>query len=207
MKKLTSSPFRPFSKAGVFLGICNLDYNNGHSAIVPLYILIQYELGLGNGGSWCRTNGPLGTYFNIDRKIEKGKIISVQLIGYRKNKFTNAIKKEILDAHKKGNCKFLAVRGPNIEVDHKDGRKDTFLPPEKQKMEDFQPLHKAANDAKRQHCKECKKTGKRFDATRLGYAVPQWIGPIEYKGSCVGCLQYCPFEFNAQTSSEFKKER
>jgi hypothetical protein len=36
-----------------------------------------------------------------------------------------------------------------------------------QKLEDFQPLSKAANDAKRQHCKICMRTGERFDAKKL----------------------------------------
>lgn len=40
-----------------------------------------------------------------------------------------------------------------------------------QTLEDFQPLSKPANDAKRQFCKECKRTGIRYDAKQLGYTV------------------------------------
>lgn len=207
MKNLKSSPFRKLTKAGIFCEICNLDYDNGHSDVVPLNTLIKHNLGMGNGGSWCRSDGPLGNYFNIDRKKEKGKIISVQLVGYRKNKFSNIIKKEISDFHKKLPCKVLNIKGTYIEVDHKDGMKDDFISPKKQKREDFQPLHKTVNDAKRQHCKECKRTGKRFDAKKLGYTVSQWIGPIKYKGSCFGCFWYDPAKFNAQISAKFKKER
>jgi len=40
-----------------------------------------------------------------------------------------------------------------------------------QTLEDFQPLSKAANDAKRQFCKECRRTRKRFDAKLLEYPM------------------------------------
>jgi hypothetical protein len=45
------------------------------------------------------------------------------------------------------------------EIDHKNGWKNdlSVMNPKTQKLEDFQPLSKSANDAKRQHCKECKK--------------------------------------------------
>jgi len=40
-----------------------------------------------------------------------------------------------------------------------------------QLLSDFQPLSRAANDAKKQFCKECKKSGMRYDATKIGYPV------------------------------------
>ncbi len=47
---------------------------------------------------------------------------------------------------------------------------------ENQRLEDFQPLSKAANDAKRQFCKECKRTGIRYDAKLLGYPMSYYSG-------------------------------
>lgn len=67
----------------------------------------------------------------------------------------------------------LGVKGfsenTRIEVDHKDGRKDDWRVsnPDTQSFTDFQPLCKAANDVKRQICKECKLTNQRWDALIL----------------------------------------
>ena len=56
-------------------------------------------------------------------------------------------------------CVILGVNGfsenTKIEIDHKDGRKEDMRVSDKstQRLEDFQPLCKAANDIKRQICK------------------------------------------------------
>ncbi len=57
----------------------------------------------------------------------------------------------------------------NIEVDHKDGRKDDLRVSDSnaQTFDDFQALCKACNDKKRQICKKCKESGYRFDATKI----------------------------------------
>jgi len=204
-QKLIFNSFKKNSKAWKFCEICNLDYVTGYSDIVNLKKLTKHKLNTINGGDWCRSDGSLGKYFNIDRIKLKGKIVGVQLVGYKKIHFDKNIKKEIFEFYKKLPCKILSVVGEYIEIDHKDGRKDDYGMPKNQKKEHFQPLHKSANVSKRQHCKDCKKTGKRFNATRLGYKVAQWIGPLEYKGSCVGCFWYDPAEFNARVSERFKK--
>ena len=67
-------------------------------------------------------------------------------------------------------------------------------------LDDFQPLSKAANDAKRQHCVECRETGFRFDAKRLGYQVSQVRGNGFYNGTCVGCYWHNPIFFNKEVS-------
>jgi len=73
--------------------------------------------------------------------------------------------------------------------------------------QDCQPFHTVVNKAKRQHCKQCKETGIRYDATQLGYSVSQYIGPDEYKGSCIGCYWYDPNEFNKQISKDYNKKK
>jgi hypothetical protein len=203
MNILTKNPFLKSSKAWMFCEICNVDYTTGHSDIVHLEKLLKYNLQTSNGGDWCRSDGNLGKYFNINRIKQKGKIVGVQLVGYKKNTFSNMIKKEILEFYKKLPCKVLNIGGKYIEVDHKDGRKDDYSL--NQKLEDFQPFHKSVNDAKRTHCNNCKNSGKRFDATILGFSVSQWIGTKEYNGSCIGCFWYDPAEFNAQVSTKYKK--
>ncbi|WP_324782554.1 hypothetical protein [Helicobacter acinonychis] len=85
----------------------------------------------------------------------------------------------------------------DIEVDHKDGRKDDLRISDlsMQTLDGFQALCKACNDKKRQICKECKETSYRFDARKiLGNYYPFYDGEIEYDG-CVGCYQYDPIQY------------
>ena len=94
-----------------------------------------------------------------------------------------------------------------IECDHKDGMKNdlSVAIKESQKLSDFQALSKAANDAKRQHCKNCRTTGERYDAKRLGYKVSFTHGD-EHSKVCVGCYWYDPKKFNEEISSSFEKK-
>lgn len=69
---------------------------------------------------------------------------------------------------------------------------------EEQRLSDFQPLSKAANDAKRQFCIECKNTGIRYDAKQLGYPMSYYEGEARHNGeenACIGCYWYDPIEF------------
>ena len=69
---------------------------------------------------------------------------------------------------------------------------------ENQKLSDFQPLSKAANDAKRQFCKECMRTRIRYDAKKLGYPMSFYKGGKTHnfeEDACVGCYWYDPIEF------------
>jgi len=81
--KLESNPYKKGTKASRFLNIADVDYETGYSRVVPINEF-PTDMELGNGGGWCRNDGPLGTFFNIDRKKSKGKIVSVQLVGYKK---------------------------------------------------------------------------------------------------------------------------
>lgn len=75
-----------------------------------------------------------------------------------------------------------------------------------QKQSDFQPLSKAANDAKRSHCAKCIKTGKRYDATSLGYSQGFILGDENTK-TCQGCYWYDPKYFNKIISTDYKKDK
>ena len=75
---------------------------------------------------------------------------------------------------------------------------DRVMRNEDQRLEDFQPLSKAANDAKRQFCKECRRTGIRYDAKKLGYPMSYYKGAAEHHNepnACEGCYWYDPLEF------------
>lgn len=71
-----------------------------------------------------------------------------------------------------------------------------------QQLYDFQPLSKAANDAKRQFCKECIQSGLRYDAKQLGYPISFYQGTLQYDttNKCVGCFWYDPIEFRKHLS-------
>ena len=158
----------------------------------------------GNGGAWCRDDGNLGRKYVIHREKggPRGRISGVRLMGFNNRPINtqtpDALRKQVTEGQR---CVVLAT-GNNLEADHKDGRKDI---PRRLEMEDYQPMSKPANDAKRTHCDRCQDTKERFDATQLCYSVGWTVGGREYIGSCVGCYWYDPAAFNAEISREFKQ--
>ncbi len=165
-------------------------------------------LQLGNGGSWCRASSSLAKKYIVE--FDKGKtagnsIDRVRLFGFNNKKtFNHNIRKEIKDFYKTQKCVMLGVNGSSentkIEIDHKDGRKDDHRLSnlKEQKMSDFQPLAKAANDIKRQICKRCKETNKRWSAKNIqGNPFDFYIGDENYSEElgCKGCYQYDPVEY------------
>lgn len=166
------------------------------------------DLQLGNGGSWCRKSSSLAKKYIVefDKSITKGNSIDrIRLNGLNTEKsFNQAIRQDIKDFYKNKNCVMLGINGNSentkIEIDHKDGRKNDLRVSDikTQKLEDFQPLCKAANDAKRQICKKCVATGKRWNAKNLkGNPYPFYDGDENYTAElgCVGCYQYDPVEY------------
>lgn len=168
-------------------------------------ILLDDGFRLGNGGSWCREDGPLKK-FNIIRTKKGNKIYSIRLDGFNKNYKDRKIRPDIRTKIVKSPCAILHINS-NIECDHKDGMYDDnrVSDVKTQEVSDFQPLSKAANGAKRTHCKNCIKSGKRFDAKLLGYSESYTEGSESTK-SCSGCYWYDPHKFNSLISKDFKKE-
>jgi hypothetical protein len=162
------------------------------------------ELKLGNGGSWCRKESTLAKKYNIEfdkSKTSGNGIDRIRLNGFNEEEKGNqTIREDIKKKIKNERCVILWTSG--VEVDHKDGRKDNLIVmnPATQKISDFQPLSKAANDAKRQFCKECRKTGVRFDAKNIGYPVSVIKGDLRYHSSqgCEGCFWHDPIEFRSK---------
>ena len=193
------------SKAALFLELAQPD-SLGFSRPVPVtefkgpFARLQF----GNGGDWIRQDGPLAKRFNIRRHPEgKGKITHVELQGFRKVVIQKPIPQGIRNEVTSGRCVVLATGSP--QCDHKDGRLDDprLSDARRVTIADFQPLSRGANDAKRQHCLECRHSGNRFDATRLGYSVRQVRGDGRYNGTCVGCYWHDPLFFNAEASKNF----
>jgi uncharacterized protein with PIN domain len=158
-------------------------------------------LKLGNGGSWTRKEAALAKCYiiELDKNITtKNSIDKIRLAGFNDSNYSQYIKTNIKRIIKSQRCVVLGTSSP--EVDHKNGLKneDRVMRNEKQRLADFQPLSKAANDAKRQFCKECKKTGYRYDAKQLGYPMSYYQGGSTHSNeedACVGCYWYDPLEF------------
>ena len=163
-----------------------------------------------NGNQWARSdNSWLGKKYIIIRTHKNGSVNSIKLDGFNNNSVNKyrGIKADIVKALKNKKCCILDIRSSKgNEIDHKNGKYDslTNINSSNQKIGDFQVLSKAANDAKRQHCKKCKETGKRYDARRIGYTSAFIVGNENSK-TCVGCYWYDPFHFNEVISKNFKK--
>ena len=162
-----------------------------------------------NGCQWARSdNSYLGKKYKIKRPKKGGKVYAVQLDGPNNNsvKTYRNIRKDIRDSILKKRCAVLDVS--DVEVDHKNGKYNELsnINIDNQKESDFQPLSKSANDAKRQHCKNCIKTGKRYDARRLGYKEG-WVVGDENTAPCIGCYWYDPNSFNQLISKDCKKDK
>lgn len=166
------------------------------------------ELQLGNGGSWCRRSSALAKKYIVefDKTQTSGNSIdAVRLNGFNtEESFNQNIRQEIKNYYKDKNCVMLGINGKSentkIEIDHKDGRKNDLRvgDTQTQQLEDFQPLCKAANDVKRQICKTCKETNKRWNAKNIkGNPYAFYEGDENYSEElgCIGCYQYDPVEY------------
>jgi len=177
------------------------------------------DLQLGNGGSWCRASSTLAKKYIVefDKSITNGNSIDrIRLNGFNLQKtFNQNIRQDIKDFYKTQNCVMLGINGNSentkIEIDHKDGRKECqrVSTSALQKLEDFQPLCKAANDAKRQICKRCKEDNKRWSARNIkGNPYDFYDGNENYTQElgCVGCYQYDPVEYRKSSVRKISKE-
>lgn len=160
------------------------------------------ELQLLNGAGWSRNDGPFGRKYLIERdksRTSGNRTDAIRTVGFfTGNAYSSYIDPEIKKVVQSQRCVVLGTSNP--EVDHKNGMKneDRVMQNEGQKLSDFQPLSKAANDAKRQFCKECKRTGVRFDAKQLGYPMSYYAGAANHnfeEDACIGCYWFDPIEF------------
>lgn len=210
-------PFSPQTLGMLFERIADINYNENDpmscfSKEITIDTLTNIHPGFRstNGCQWARSdNSYLGKRYIIIRKHKNGKVFSVKLDGPNNKsiKRNRSIKKEIVDIISKQRCSILDI-GSQIECDHKDGHYDVLTNQsiDTQKLSDFQPLSKAANDAKRSHCIKCIQSGKRYDAKRLGYSQSFIVGDENTK-SCQGCYWYEPKYFNKIISKDYKKDK
>ena len=163
----------------------------------------EYQtLQLLNGSGWARSDGSFGRKYIIEKDksiTPRNKIDAIRTIGFNtENKYSSYIDPKIKKEIQSKRCVVLGTSKP--EVDHKNGMKNEnrVMQNKNQKISDFQPLSKAANDAKRQYCKECKRTKIRYDAKQLGYPMSYYAGTAKHnyeENACIGCYWYDPIEF------------
>ena len=190
------------TKTELFIKLANPDENGISRWVSVAEFVEEYAcLTFGNGASWARKESTLAKRYIIefDKSVTPGNSIDrIRLNGFNDGNFSQHIRADIKRIIKTRRCVVLGTSNP--EVDHKNGMKneDRVMRNEDQRLEDFQPLSKAANDAKRQFCKECKRTKKRFDAKKLGYPMSFYQGGESHnfeETACIGCYWYDPLEF------------
>ena len=190
------------TKTELFIKLAQPD-ENGVSRWVDISEFVgEYAcLTFGNGASWARKESILARKYIIefDKSITPGNGIDrIRLNGLNNGDYSQHIRADIKRTIRAQRCVVLGTSNP--EVDHKNGMKneDRVMRNEDQRLEDFQPLSKAANDAKRQYCKECRRTGIRYDAKKLGYPMSYYEGGATHnneENACEGCYWYDPIEF------------
>ena len=197
------------SKTELFIKLANPN-ENGYSRWVNTSEFVdEYSsLVFGNGASWARKESTLAKNYIVefDKSITRGNSIDrIRLAGFNNNNFSQHIRVDIKKEIQKRRCVVLGTSNP--EVDHKNGMKNEkrVMQNENQKLDDFQPLSKAANDAKRQFCKECRNSGIRFDAKKLGFPMSYYKGIANHnfeEDACIGCYWYDPLEFKKHLKAQ-----
>lgn len=198
------------SKPELFLKLAQPD-DNGYSRWVHINEFIGEfsPLVFGNGADWARKESTLAKKYIIefDKSQTPGnRIDAIRLAGLNNGDYTQNIRADIKRIIKAQRCVVLGTSNP--EVDHKNGMKneDRVMRNENQQLSDFQPLSKAANDAKRQFCKECRRTGIRYDAKNLGYPISYYAGTARHnyeENACIGCYWYDPLEFKKHLKAKY----
>ncbi len=207
--------FKMGTKPYLFIKLAKPNENGVSRWVSKNEFINEYsELMFKNGADWCRKESSIAKHYYIefDKSRTNGNGVDrIRLNGYKiiEDVIGNqSIRNDINEYYKSKRCVILYTSHP--EVDHKNGWKnDKAMNIETQTLDDFQPLSKAANDAKRQFCKECRKTKIRFDAKNIGYPMSYYYGEKIHNGKengCVGCFWYDPIEFRKHLQEKNKKE-
>lgn len=158
----------------------------GISQVILIKDLIKYspDFETTNGCSWARSHTSyLGKKYIIKRSKLGNKVHSIQLIGFNTDPEKHNIPQNVRNYFKdKPSC--FSGSQQDLQIDHKNGKYNDEDPND---INNYQILTRQENDIKRQYCKSCKNTGKRFDAKSLGFGI-SWTAGDEKSSSCIGCF-------------------
>lgn len=183
--------------ASLFLDIVEINEDGWTDKIfIKDLVKIDPRFASNNGCQWARKGSSIDKKYNLRRYHAnelggKGnRVVAIQLQGFRSTIENHAIPMEVRKALANKPCCVLGVITSDMEIDHKNGKynSDSYT------INDFQPMTKAVNDAKREHCKRCNACGIRFDAKTLGYPK-SYIKGDSSSNYCEGCYWYDPVVF------------
>lgn len=208
------------TKTDLFLELANPDENwISRWVLISEFTWKYKDLQLWNWWSWCRASSTLAKKYIVEfdkTKSSWNSIDAVRLNWFNtETTFNHNIRQDIKDFYKTKNCVMLGINwkseNTKIEIDHKDWRKNNERVSDikTQHVEDFQPLCKAANDVKRQICKRCKETNKRWSAKNIKwnpYDFYDWDEDYSDKLWCVWCYQYDPVEYRKTSIKKISSE-
>lgn len=174
---------------------------NGVTEIAWIEDLVKLDIRFqtNNGCQWARKGSSLDKTYIIKRfnakemglsNVAWNRIVAIQLQGLKEKIENHTIPIEVRNALKGKPCVVLGVVSSDMEIDHKNGKYNS----ESYSLDDFQPMTKAVNDAKREHCKKCNASNCRFDAKSLGYPISFSEGD-KNSPFCQGCFWYDPLAF------------
>lgn len=180
--------FRSGSNLELAESILKPDPETGISREVPIEEFERAGLGFGNGGGWVREDGGFCRKYRVEKSrsaFSGVKIAAIQTVGWaEQDSMRSDIPDSVREMLQNQPCPVLGTNVGMSEIDHKDGygRKGS-------KLDDFQPLSKSANNAKRAWCKHCRAKQQRFDARRLGFKIGWIAGSSTYTKElgCKGC--------------------
>ncbi len=159
----------------------------------------------GNGSAQLQNDRGLGRLYILEKQYSSAGVRvleSVRTVGHAHHFQTHrasSIPKAVQLWLAGKPCSFCGTSN-QIEVDHRDGRKEPIPDP---LPAHFQALCKHCNGLKREACKACVKTGLRFDAKVLGYSKSHWIGSAVFEPReprCRGCLWHDPIGFRGKVT-------
>lgn len=208
------------SKKDLFIELAQPDKKGFSRWVFSSEFVGRYkDLKLGNGCDFARKNSSLRREYIVEfdkSKTPGNRIDAIRLAGFNNQEvFNQSIRPDIKEVIRKCKCVMLGVNGTSenttIEVDHKDGRKNDMRISDMatQRLEDFQPLCKAANDIKRQICKNCALENIRWDAKNIkGNPYSFYEGDEKYTEElgCVGCYQYDPVAYRISSAKRLSEE-
>ncbi len=156
----------------------------------------------GNGSPFFQDDRGLGKKYVLEKDRKKGnKLTSIRTTGFAPYHQTNrasSISREVRTWIKSGSPCSMCGTTANIVPDHRDGNRQPIDNPN---LSDYQPLCQHCNTVKREVCKRCNETSKRFDAKKLGYPI-SWTEGVEafqpMNPRCRGCYWCSPREFRSK---------